>query len=98
VTIRIANLAKGSAYESRNYIGLDVHQATISAAVMDADGKLIMECLLETIAATILQFIQGLHGTVSVILEKGTWAAWLHDLVKPACQPASGAVREKRHG
>ena len=29
------------------YIGMDVHQATISAAVMDAQGKLIMECLLE---------------------------------------------------
>ncbi len=29
------------------YIGMDVHQATISVAVMDAQGKLIMECLLE---------------------------------------------------
>jgi hypothetical protein len=26
------------------YIGMDVHQATISVAVMDAGGKLIMEC------------------------------------------------------
>jgi len=30
------------------YIGMDVYQATISVAVMDASGKLIMECLLET--------------------------------------------------
>ena len=44
------------------YIGMDVHQATISAAVMDAQGKLIMECLLETKAATIVEFIQGLRG------------------------------------
>ncbi len=44
------------------YIGMDVHQATISVAVMDGDGKLIMECLLETKAATILEFIQGLRG------------------------------------
>jgi len=35
------------------YICMDVHQATISVAVMDAHGKLIMECLLETKAATI---------------------------------------------
>jgi len=27
------------------YIGLDVHQATVSAAVMDGNGKLLMECL-----------------------------------------------------
>ena len=48
------------------YIGMDVHQATISVAVMDAGGKLIMECLLETKAATIVEFIQGLQGTLSL--------------------------------
>jgi hypothetical protein len=48
------------------YIGMDVHQATISMAVMDAQGKLIMECILETKADTILEFIQGLHGTLSL--------------------------------
>ena len=36
------------------YIGMDVHAATISAAVMNAQGKLLMECVLETKAATIL--------------------------------------------
>jgi hypothetical protein len=30
------------------YIGMDVHQATISVAVLDSSGKLIMECILET--------------------------------------------------
>ena len=30
------------------YVGLDVHQATISAAVLDSDGRLIMESILET--------------------------------------------------
>ena len=30
------------------YIGLDVHQATISVAVMDSTGKVIMESILET--------------------------------------------------
>jgi transposase len=65
------------------YIGMDVHQATISAAVRDADGKLIMECLLETKAATIVEFIEGLHGTLSLTFEEGTSAAWLHDLLKP---------------
>jgi hypothetical protein len=46
------------------YIGLDVHQATISAAVLDFSGKLLMECILETKAATILQFVNGLCGSV----------------------------------
>ena len=65
------------------YIGMDVHQATISIAVMDWQGKLIMECILETKAATILEFLHGLRGTVSVTFEEGTSAAWLHDLLKP---------------
>ena len=45
-------------------IGMDVHVARISVAVMDAQGKLVMECVLETKAATILEFIQGLRGTL----------------------------------
>ena len=28
------------------YIGMDVHQATISVTVMDSSDKLIMECIL----------------------------------------------------
>jgi hypothetical protein len=30
------------------YIGLDVHQETISVAVLDATGNLVMEAILET--------------------------------------------------
>ena len=42
--VRIANLAKRSTFMSQEkYIGMDVHQASISVAVMDAQGKLIME-------------------------------------------------------
>src|SRR5213080_2050387 len=80
------------------YIGMDVHQATISVAVMDARGKLIMECLLETKAATILECIQGLRGTLALTFEEGTSAAWLHDLLKPhvsrlvVCDPRKNAL------
>ena len=50
---------------SEKYIGLDVHQATISVAVMDASGKLVMESIVETKASTLLQFIAGLRGMLS---------------------------------
>ena len=63
------------------YIGLDVHQATIVVAVLDSTGKLIMESILETEAATILQFFAGLRGTLSVTFEEGTWSVWLYDLL-----------------
>src|SRR5437588_13116717 len=60
---------------SEKYIGLDVHQATISVAVLDSRGKLVMESIVETKAATILDFFAGLRGTLSVTFEEGTWAA-----------------------
>src|SRR5580698_2861385 len=65
------------------YIGMDVHQATISVAVRDSRGNLVMEAILETKAETILQFIHGLRGSLYVAFEEGTWAAWLHDLLQP---------------
>src|SRR6201987_465739 len=80
------------------YIGMDVHAATISVAVKNAEGKLLMECVLETKAATILEFIQGLRGTLALTFEEGTWAAWLHDLLKPhvsrlvVCDPRKNAL------
>src|SRR5216684_784498 len=80
------------------YIGLDVHQATISVAVLDSAGKLLMESVIETKAATILQFIQGLRGNLYVTFEEGTCAAWLYDLLKPhvtkvvVCDPRKNAL------
>ena len=80
------------------YIGLDVHQATISVAVLDHTGKLVMECILETKAATILEFFAGLRGALSVTFEGGTSAAWLYDLLSPhvarlvVCNPRKNAL------
>ena len=77
------------------YIGIDVHQATISVAIMDSGGKLIMECTLETKAATILEFIQGGRGTLSVTFEEGTRAAWLRDLLNLTSAGLSSAIRAR---
>jgi hypothetical protein len=64
------------------YIGMDVHTATVSAAVRDSSGNLVMEATLETKAETILEFVRGLRGSLRVSFEEGTWAAWLYDLLK----------------
>jgi hypothetical protein len=53
------------------YIGMDVHQATISVAVRDARGNLVMAAILETKAETILQFLCGLRGILHVTFEEG---------------------------
>ena len=66
---------------SVKYIGLDVHQATISIAVLDGEGKRMMESVVATRAAAILEFLQGLRGTLHVTFEEGTHSAWLYDLL-----------------
>ena len=64
---------------------------------MDSAGQLVMESIVETKAATILQFMQGLRGNLQVTFE-GTWAAWLYDLLKPyvsevtVCNPRRNAL------
>src|ERR1700733_5157597 len=69
--------------DSKKYIGMDVHKDSISIAVMNSAGKVVMECVIETKASMILQFFDGLRGDLHVTFEEGTWAACLYDLLKP---------------
>jgi transposase len=68
---------------STKYIGMDVHKESISIAVRNAAGKIVMECVIETKASMVLQFFDGLRGDLHVTFEEGTSAAWLYDLLKP---------------
>jgi transposase len=83
---------------STKYIGMDVHKESISMAVRNATGKIVMECVIETKASMILQFFDGLRGDLHVTFEEGTWAAWLYDLLKPhvtklvVCDPRRNAL------
>jgi hypothetical protein len=86
---------------STEYIGMDVHKESISIAVRNAAGKIVMECVIETKASTILQFFDGLRGDVHVTFEEGTWATWLYDLLKPhvtkvvVCDPRRNALLQE---
>ena len=83
------------------YIGMDIHKETISIAVMNGEGKLVMESIIETKAITILEFIHGVRGDLHVTFEEGTWAAWLYDLLKPhvtklvVCDPRKNALMKE---
>jgi transposase len=84
--------------DSAKYIGLDVHKESISITVLNAAGKIVMECVIETKAITILQFLRGLRGDLYVTFEEGTSAAWLYDLIQPhvtqivVCNPRQNAL------
>jgi len=66
---------------SIKYVGLDVHRDTISVAVLNAEGKLVMQFVIATHASTILDFLHGLRGTLHVTFEEGTHSAWLYELL-----------------
>jgi hypothetical protein len=89
---------RSSLMEHKKYIGMDVYQATISLAVMDSAGKVGMESVIETKAATILEYFQGLRGSLWVTFEEGTSATWLYDLLRPhvekvvVCDPRKDAL------
>jgi len=80
---------------STYYVGLDVHKASICIAVLNAGGKLVMESVIETSAAAILDFLKGLHGQVEVTFEESTHAAWLYDVLKQTT--ATVIVCDPRH-
>jgi hypothetical protein len=48
--VLISTYERSTLGNDAKYIGLDVHQATISVAILDSAGKLVMEAILETSA------------------------------------------------
>ena len=77
---------------------MDVHKETISIAVMNSAGKLVMESSSKRRRPPFFSLSQGLRGDLHVTFEEGTWAAWLYDLLKPhvtkvmVCNPRRNAL------
>lgn len=65
------------------YLGMDVHKACIVIVVLNADGKVVSEAVIETKTETVKDFIRGLRGELHVTFEEGTQAAWLYDVMRP---------------
>jgi hypothetical protein len=65
------------------YVGLDVHLATISIAVMNDVGRVVSEAIIETKTEAVRNFIKSLRGDIHLTCEEGTQAAWLFDLLSP---------------
>ena len=84
--------------DSVKYIGLDVHRDTISVAVVDQSGRLVMQSVIPTQASAILDCVSGIQGSLHVTLEEGTHSAWLYDLLVQrvkrlvVCNPRKNAL------
>jgi hypothetical protein len=80
---------------SIKYIGMDGHTESTSIAVRNSVGKIVTECVIETKASTLLQFLDGLRGDLRVVFEEGTWATWLYDVMKPQAHTTWPPTRGK---
>lgn len=65
------------------YVGLDVHQASVSYAVQDAGGRLVAEGVLATEPARLAGWVRGLGAGVHLTFEEGPYADWLYELLEP---------------
>jgi len=61
---------------------MDVHQATTVVAVIDAEGKSVLETIVPTAAGAIRRLVESISGPLHVTLEETTQAEWLHDLLE----------------
>ena len=80
------------------YVGMDVHRDCISIAVLNEEGRQVSQCIVPSDGAVILEFVQGLRGTVQITCEETTQSAWLYDLLQPhvskvvVCNPRKNAL------
>ena len=85
------------------YVGMDVHLATISCAVLDSVGNQVMSLVLQTKAELIISFLRGLKGDVHLAFEESTWSQWMFEITKPivervvVCNPRKLGKKEKKN-
>src|SRR5215467_8959098 len=64
------------------YMGMDVHQATTVVAVINGEGKVILETIVPTEASAIVSLLQTINGPMQVTFEETTQAEWLYEVVR----------------
>ena len=64
------------------YMGMDVHQATTVVVVLDAEGRQVLETIVDTEAGSMIRLMQGLSGPLHVTFEETTQATWLYEVVR----------------
>jgi transposase len=65
------------------YIGLDVHAASTTFAVINASGKRLGSHVVETNGRALVEQLRTIAGSKHVCLEEGTQSAWLYEILAP---------------
>src|SRR5216683_2928364 len=65
------------------YIGLDVHAASTTFAVVGESGKRLGTHVVETNGQAVVEQLTTIPGTRHVCLEEGTQSTWLYEILAP---------------
>jgi transposase len=67
----------------KRYIGLDVHAASTTFAVLAADGKRLGNHVVETNGQVLVEQLKTIPGEKYVCLEEGAQSAWVYEILSP---------------
>jgi transposase len=67
----------------QRYIGLDVHAASTTFAIVGENGKRLGTHVVETNGQALVERLKTIPGTKHVCLEEGTQSAWVYEILKP---------------
>jgi transposase len=65
------------------YIGLDVHAASCTAAVIDGRGKKHGSHVIATNGQALVSFLAAQPGKLHLCMEEGTQSGWLYEILSP---------------
>jgi hypothetical protein len=65
------------------YIGLDVHAASTTFAVIGESGKRLGSHVVETNGQALVEQLKTIPGKRHVVLEEGTQSAWVYEILSP---------------
>ena len=67
----------------QRYIGLDVHAASTTFAIVGENGKRLATHVVETNGQALVERLKTIPGTKHVCLEEGTQSAWIYEILSP---------------
>jgi transposase len=80
------------------YIGLDVHAASTTFAVIGESGKRLSSHVVETNGHALVQQLKTIPGKRHVCLEEGTQSAWIYEILSPLAEEVIVAMIPESHG
>ncbi len=82
----------------KRYIGLDVHSASTTIAVVGPTGKRLKSLVVETSAPALIEALRLIGGEQHVCLEEGTQSSWLYEVLSPHAAEVVVAIAFSNRG